>query len=1779
MKNVFLSLIFVGVFLPTKGATFTVTTTADYWNEPIVPNSLRWATQMCAFNPGHDIIEFNIPGAGPHTITLKENLKQFGDGDVPGVVSADWGPGIGNGGSVLIDGWSQPGASPGNPRIHIQTLVGQGNDVFQFVQDDLYNGRDASGSEVRGIYFGPVVSFPISILGADDILVQDCYIGFLPDGDVGTISQKGITITGNNGQPATNVGLVCRNITVRDCYISSALQMAVDAASCDNLLIENCIIGTDLSGNASPVGYGNGNSGIFMGDVRNSLIQNNFICNSGRANINDPARSEDGIEMWNCYDNEIVNNVVGVGTGGIPLGCGPDGLAIHGGSTNNFFRNNVIAYSDVHGISMFGGANANYFYNNEIYENGDNGMDLREDGTEHNIIGVNAVGIGEPNEIYNNDGDGVTIYGPAHKNTIRENAIYCNGDKAIDLDYAATNGNDGYPYPVIDRTVSTETQIIGVPNVAHANAIIDIYMMSNCTECADDGTTQGDGLMYLGQTIANGAGAWTYNGLLQGNVAAKATEGTGPDNERNSSEYSTCMFTIEPCADITPPNAGDDLTLCANDTVLNADPVTDPGRFGTWTVISGTVTIEDPLDPNSAISDLVNGTTVTIRWTVGGDACPEDHDDVIIVVEELPTIPEAGEDRSVCISDGNFSLQGNTALIGIGTWTHNGGGVLSNDNDPNATYTIDPSDTMVTFIWSIASTSGSCPGTSDTVVITVDPEPGPAIAGDPETYCITSQPFNLAATAPANGTGQWSGPGTISTTDLLSPQVSDLELGIHTFTWSVSNEGLCPDVTDQVQITMEAGPDSANAVDDMTVCLADPVSVSANNPLNGTGIWSYGPATTGGTIDNLTDPNSSVSGMDDGDVLVAIWTINTNNSCPPSDDTLIITATGTTDPHVNLTVDKPIICEGDNVTFTAIGSTAGDNPQYTFYNLVDGSIMQGPSEVDTLFVPSLNDSITVVVHLLSDSRCLADTPDAYDTLGVQVDQHPSDPNAGLDLTVCTDVAPLNADTPIIGTGIWSVVSGAGTIDDPLSPNTQVTGLDASDAPFLATWVITNGVCPDKTDTVGITKLGDMTSPDAGPGGVFCENVSEISLNANSPNVTAGETAIWTTSGNGTFVDDNDPLTSYTPGTTDLNDGSVVLTWTFSNGVCPEANDTLLLTFDELPDTADAGPDQVVCTDIANLTANIPDPGEGAWSVISGTGTVIPINVPNSQAIGLDENDAPLILRWTISNGVCPDSHDDVEITRVGVITTPNAGSDQVLCESDLPFNLSANAVNTTNNETGIWTTSGSGNFGDASLPNTIYTPSDNDIANDPVVLTWTIANGLCPQASDSLLITIGREPTIADAGANVEQCDNPVQLAANTPVNGTGRWTSSSVVNLSNDTVSNASVSLIGSLPQEVTMTWTISMPDQICPESSADVQIRVTGTQKPQVTLEAVPQPACLGENVTVTASPVFGGNAPTFEWYINNQIQPETGLSITRNDFIDGMQVSVIMLSDLVCADPTAANAQTALEIVTPPAPVLFDDDTVCYGSDVLLTVEGEQMTNVLISWYVDDLPLDENSTTYLIDGSLPGGTGSSGTYHVVAHDLLGVCEAVTSNAVSVLIYGEVGANIVPAASNNEQVIYVDDQLQLNGEVINADQFGWGESEFLSADSVLNPLFMPVGDVSGYHDIMLFASNNNGQCVDTAMIRILVRVPVRIPNVFTPNGDGLNDLFVIKGLETYPDAELKIVNRWGNVVFKSQNASKFWNGNNNRGNSLPVATYYFELDLGEEGNKIFKGEVTLLR
>lgn len=114
-----------------------------------------------------------------------------------------------------------------------------------------------------------------------------------------------------------------------------------------------------------------------------------------------------------------------------------------------------------------------------------------------------------------------------------------------------------------------------------------------------------------------------------------------------------------------------------------------------------------------------------------------------------------------------------------------------------------------------------------------------------------------------------------------------------------------------------------------------------------------------------------------------------------------------------------------------------------------------------------------------------------------------------------------------------------------------------------------------------------------------------------------------------------------------------------------------------------------------------------------------------------------------------------------------------------------------------------------------------------------------------------------------------------------------------------------------------------------------------------------------------------------------------------------------------------------------------------------------------------------------------------------------------------------------------------------------------------------------AGFYNVIVIDTNG---CRATDTITLTEPFELEMPSGFSPNHDGKNEFFLIHGIESYPDNEVTIYNRWGNIVYNKIEYKNEWYGNSNNGQSLPDATYFVILEINN-GEIVKKGYVELRR
>ena len=138
----------------------------------------------------------------------------------------------------------------------------------------------------------------------------------------------------------------------------------------------------------------------------------------------------------------------------------------------------------------------------------------------------------------------------------------------------------------------------------------------------------------------------------------------------------------------------------------------------------------------------------------------------------------------------------------------------------------------------------------------------------------------------------------------------------------------------------------------------------------------------------------------------------------------------------------------------------------------------------------------------------------------------------------------------------------------------------------------------------------------------------------------------------------------------------------------------------------------------------------------------------------------------------------------------------------------------------------------------------------------------------------------------------------------------------------------------------------------------------------------------------------------------------------------------------------------------------------------------------------------------------------------------------------------------------------------------YSWTPTETLNNAAIQNPVASPL-ETTTY--TVLVTDSNNCKNTDEVVVTVVEDYTLLVTNVITPNNDGANDQFEIINIETYPQAELLIFDRWGTEVYQSKPYNNDWKGTY-KGKELPDGTYYYVIRF-EGKDKLYKGTVSILR
>ncbi len=523
----------------------------------------------------------------------------------------------------------------------------------------------------------------------------------------------------------------------------------------------------------------------------------------------------------------------------------------------------------------------------------------------------------------------------------------------------------------------------------------------------------------------------------------------------NGCSSSYADITVVNSAVPSVPDAGTDQQLC-NAALFNMNGNNPVVGTGTWSEVSGPAgTFANGNIYNTSFTPTGGAGTYIMEWTVTNGNCSS-TDQVSIEDYATPTTATVGATQNIC--GYTTTLSGNTPATGVGNWSlvsGPGGATIESPISPSSSVTCAEASSYV-FSWTISN--GVCtPSTADLTINTNVPPTAPD-AGPDQEQCNVST-VSLAGNIINTGTGTWSqlsGPNTASFTNVNNPvtTATGLIAGTYLIEWT-SSYNSCS-ASDTVQIIIDPAPTASNAGTNQSVCNYTDITLTANIPVVGTGTWTQVSGPSSALFVNANDPNTELLGTIVG-TYVLRWTI-INGICDSSSSTVNITINNI--PSMAVAGADQYLCNSSNTSLTGNIPSSGTGT----WSLLSGTDSPTITGSNPASVNGLVPGVYVFMYTIANGSCIS-----TDSLQVINYNLPTSSDAGPAQSYCNATTfTLAGNTPVYGTGTWSLVSGPNSpsITTPGSPATTITG--TIPGTYVLQWNITNGTCSASLSTVTVT---------------------------------------------------------------------------------------------------------------------------------------------------------------------------------------------------------------------------------------------------------------------------------------------------------------------------------------------------------------------------------------------------------------------------------------------------------------------------------------------------------------------------------------------------------------------------------------------------------------------------------------------------------------------------------------------------------------------------------------
>ena len=363
---------------------------------------------------------------------------------------------------------------------------------------------------------------------------------------------------------------------------------------------------------------------------------------------------------------------------------------------------------------------------------------------------------------------------------------------------------------------------------------------------------------------------------------------------------------------------------------------------------------------------------------------------------------------------------------------------------------------------------------------------------------------------------------------------------------------------------------------------------------------------------------------------------------------------------------------------------------------------------------------------------------------------------------------------------------------------------------------------------------------------------------------------------------------------------------------------------------------------------------------------------------------------------------------------------------------------------------------------------------------------------------------------------------------------------------------------------YNITVTDQLL--CSIDTNVTVLEPNTLTVDTLSIINPLCSSSSDGSVNLITNGGTNPySFVW------TDSLGVDLLQdNDTAVGLSAGIYYALVTDTNGCTAKDTVTLIPVLEILANAGMEDTLVCFGDSLTLTGTSSGAINPSISWNLLGASLSfdstiiytfEDSSTYIYDFVFVVSEQTCTDRDSVKITVAPLPTVDAGNDVDLSFGSSFDLGGTPTGPVNSSYIWT----PLTNFVFESDSIDENpEIEFNSSEIYI-----------------VLVTDSNG-CINSDTIKVNLIPDIVVPSAFSPNGDGINDVWIIEIPQQFTNVTVRVYNRWGSLVYdRAQAGGENWTGNGNNSKSIPVGTYYYIIEYidfdGQKDN--MNGPITIIR